>query len=84
VARRSMADEEVDQTPKHVIGSEPSRNDDRQAPPRELVKAPVIAIVLPGVTSRLASKIRRQATNIIHQAIDLDQFELLELPFSST
>jgi hypothetical protein len=33
-----MGDEEIGQAVKHVVGSEPSRNDDRQAAPRELVE----------------------------------------------
>jgi hypothetical protein len=33
-----VRDEEVGQTLEHVIGSEPSRNDDRQAPARKLIQ----------------------------------------------
>ena len=35
---RPVRDEEIGQTVEHVVGSEPSRNDDRQAPARELVE----------------------------------------------
>ena len=35
---RSVGDEEVSQTLKHVIGSQPPGNNDRQAPPREIVE----------------------------------------------
>ena len=38
VLRRSVRDEEIGQTVEHVIGSEPSRNDDRQTPARELIQ----------------------------------------------
>ena len=33
-----MGYEEIGQAVEHVVGSEPSRNDDRQAPARELVE----------------------------------------------
>ena len=38
VLRRPVGDEEIGQTLEHVVGSKPSRNDNRQAPARELIQ----------------------------------------------
>jgi len=65
-----MGNEEIGQAVEHVVGSKPSSNDDRQAPPRELVEhdehadgASVLCAILDEVVGPDVVRTLRSETN---------------------